>query len=120
MTVDQAFDINVESLSGILVVRLAGRIDASTGDEFAAAYATAAARATDALALDFTDVNYLNSSGIALIIEVIARARNTNRRLVAFGLPEHYRHIFEITRMSDFISIVPRQDDVILRLRGES
>ena len=55
--------------------------------------------------LDFRNVEYINSTGIAVIVGLLAMARAENREVGAFGLTEHYREVFEITRLSDFMNI---------------
>ena len=62
--------------------------------------------ATGQLLLDFANVEYINSTGIALIVGLLARARTDQRPVSARGLSEHYREIFEITRLSDFMTIL--------------
>jgi anti-sigma B factor antagonist len=56
--------------------------------------------------LDFTGVEYINSTGIALIVGLLAEARKQGREVQARGLAEHYREIFRITRLSDFMTIL--------------
>ena len=41
--------------------------------------------------LDFADVDYINSTGIALIVGLLAKARRSTATVRAFGLSEHYR-----------------------------
>ena len=43
--------------------------------------------------------------GIAVIVGVLAMARAEDREVGAFGLTEHYREVFNITRLSDFMTI---------------
>jgi len=38
-------------------------------------------------------------------VSILARARAEGRGVAAIGLTEHYRHIFDITRLSDFIEV---------------
>ncbi|MGI9641458.1 MAG: STAS domain-containing protein [Acidimicrobiia bacterium] len=57
------------------------------------------------LLLDFSDVDYINSTGIALVVQILADCRTSGRDVAAFGLTEHYREIFSITRLSDFMTI---------------
>jgi anti-sigma B factor antagonist len=47
----------------------------------------------------------MNSTGIALVVGLLARARKSKRRIVACGLSPHYREIFEITRLADFMPV---------------
>jgi anti-anti-sigma factor len=66
--------------------------------------------------LDFAAVDYINSTGIALIVSVLARARAERRKVVASGLSPHYREIFDITRLSDFIELFPDLDRAVSQL----
>ena len=63
--------------------------------------------------LNFADVDYINSTGIALIVGLLARARKEHRTVRAFGLSEHYRQIFAITRLSDFMGIYADEDSAV-------
>jgi anti-anti-sigma factor len=85
-------------------IALSGDIDGSARETLDAAYA--AVTADDAVLLDFSRVDYINSTGIALIVGLLARARAQSRPVSACGLSEHYREIFEITRLSDFMTIL--------------
>ena len=40
-----------------------------------------------------------------VIVQILARARAAGVSVHAFGLSDHYRHIFEITRLSDFVAL---------------
>ena len=57
------------------------------------------------LVLNFTAVDYINSTGIALIVGLLAKAKAVGVPLSAFGLSDHYREIFSITRLSDFLTV---------------
>ena len=94
---------HLDDREGVARVRLDGRIDRDATTVFEElAVATGAA---STLHLDFGDVDYINSTGIALIVGLLARARSRRVPVHAEGLTAHYRHIFDITRLSDFIEI---------------
>ena len=86
------------------VLELHGEIDGSARDALRAAYD--AGRSDGPMTLDFAAVGYINSTGIALIVGLLARARAEARAVSARGLSAHYREIFEITRLSDFMTIL--------------
>ncbi|THG30131.1 STAS domain-containing protein [Naasia lichenicola] len=90
----------------VVVIHLLGRIDREAGGVLDQSYTAAAASSASIIELDFGQVEYINSTGIALIVGLLAKARAKKRPLRAAGLTAHYRHIFEITRLSDFIEIV--------------
>jgi anti-anti-sigma factor len=97
----------VRDRDGVAVIELRGRIDAGAEPAIARAGADASALGRPELMLDFAGAEYINSTGIALIVGLLARARAERREVSARGLTPHYREIFEITRLSDFMRIVP-------------
>jgi anti-anti-sigma factor len=78
-----------------------------------AAFAGATSRNPSAIVLNFGDVDYINSTGIALIVGLLAQARKTGRRLLTYGLSEHYVEIFQITRLADFMKIYPDESTAV-------
>jgi anti-anti-sigma factor len=86
------------------VLELVGDIDSGAEAALQTAWDEAAAGART-VALDFSRTTYINSTGIALIVQLLANARARGIALTARGLSEHYRTIFEITKLADFITI---------------
>jgi anti-anti-sigma factor len=89
---------------------LRGDVDIDADEALAAAYAQAADAGARRVILDFARVAYINSTGIALIVRLLAEARRDHREVVALGLSEHYREIFRITRLSDYLTIADPQE----------
>jgi anti-sigma B factor antagonist len=104
----------VSLVAGGAVITLAGDIDGTAADLMATAYEQAVTSGDPAtVVLDFSSVGYINSTGIALIVSVLAKARAQRRKVVATGLSDHYREIFDITRLSDFIEVFPTLDAAV-------
>ena len=99
------FTASVRKVDTHCVIDLHGEINAQAEDTLNQAYADAAAQNTPVVVLNFSGVDYINSTGIALIVGLLAEARKSHRRLVVYGLSEHYVQIFQITRLSDFMGI---------------
>jgi len=109
---DAALVASVETGDGISRVALGGRLDRDGEATLADAYATATASDASTIELDFSDVDYINSTGIALVVRLLADARRDGRSVQARGLTDHYREIFRITRLSDLMTILDEGDDV--------
>ena len=100
-------ETTVRRVSGVAVIDLRGDIDGTAEQTLNAAYAAATADNPASVLLNFSGVEYINSTGIALIVSVLAQARKAKRHVSTFGLSDHYTEIFQITRLADFMGIYP-------------
>lgn len=100
----EAFGAVVAPADNGSVVRLTGTVNRAAKEGLEEAY-DEASQVDGEILLDFADVEYINSTGIAVIVGVLAKARSAGREIGAVGLTEHYREVFEITRLSDFMHI---------------
>ena len=98
------FRAEVEHIGTTAVLRMAGDLDATADTALLDAHTKAVADDPRSLTLDFSDVDYINSSGIALVVTLLIEARGAHRTVRALGLSAHYRHIFEITRLSEYLT----------------
>ena len=90
-----------------VVVELHGRLDGSAADRMADLRSVLEGPGVTDMVVDFDDVDYVNSTGIALIVGLAATARAVGRPVAVCGLSDHYEHIFRITRLADFVAIHP-------------
>jgi anti-anti-sigma factor len=100
-------EARVRDEAGTAVIELTGDID--RGAEAALDTAYSHVEQAGSVVLDFKGVPYINSTGIAVIVGLLARARRNGQTLAARGLSEHYREIFEITRLADFVTILDEE-----------
>jgi len=87
------------------VVEIRGEITAASEKPLMQAYAEACGEKTRAVVLDFSGLEYMNSGGIGLRVTLLVRANRQKQKLFATGLNEHYRQIFELTRLDEAIAI---------------
>lgn len=111
------FEASVRQTEGRTIIDLRGEINRGSEETLNAAYAKTAALNAATVILNFSDVDYINSTGIAVIVGILARARSDGRSLTVYGLSDHYRTIFEITRLIDFMRVFPDEASAI---RGEA
>jgi anti-anti-sigma factor len=107
------FDAGVRRQGNLAVADLAGEIDAGAEESLNDAYAKATDGGAETILLNFSEVDYINSTGIALIVGILARARKEGHTITACGLADHYQEIFEITRLSDFMQIFPDEASAV-------
>jgi anti-anti-sigma factor len=102
--IGQTLQTETHVSNGVSVIAMRGDIDGSADATLQTAYDAVTQQGAGPVLLNFGGVGYINSTGIALIVGLLARARKDRRPLLACGLSDHYREIFEITRLSDFMT----------------
>jgi anti-sigma B factor antagonist len=98
--------MQVRHLDGeVAVVDIKGEVTAACEPILMSAYEEAGGSATKRLVLNFAGLEYMNSGGIGMLVTLLVRANRQRQRLAAYGLSEHYREIFELTRLDEAITI---------------
>jgi anti-anti-sigma factor len=105
-------EVAVREHGGMAILDLVGDVDSSAEGVLQRAYEDAT-RAVRPIALNFSETGYINSTGIALIVGLLAQARARGIQITAFGLSDHYREIFEITRLADFMTIADNESGAV-------
>lgn len=87
------------------IIDIKGDVSAFAEDVLMGAYTEASTPTTRTIVLNFSGLEYMNSSGIGLLVTLLIRVQRQKQRLLAYGLSDHYRHIFELTRLNEAIGI---------------
>ena len=95
------------------VIEIHGEITAAAENALMDAYTQASSAGAQAIILDFGHLQYMNSSGIGLLVTLLIRVNRQKQRLMACGLSEHYQQIFELTRLNEAIRICPTEADAL-------
>ena len=114
----KTLEAKVRRAPGVAIIDLRGEIDSFGEGALNAAYAEATGDNPAAVLLNFGGVDYINSTGIALIVGLLAQARKSGRRLLTIGLSSHYEEIFRITRLADFMNIYPDEASALAGISG--
>jgi anti-anti-sigma factor len=112
--------MGVRRREGAAVIDLVGDVDARAEQSLDTAWDEATSGDPDAIVLNFQNAGYINSTGIALIVGLLAKARAHAIPLRAYGLSPHYREIFEITRLADFLAINSDESSAVHGAKGEA
>jgi anti-sigma B factor antagonist len=83
------------------------------------AYLQASSGTNHAILFNFNGLEYMNSSGIGLLVTILVRGQRQKQRLMACGLSEHYRQIFELTRLSEAIGLFITEEDAIASIKEQ-
>jgi anti-anti-sigma factor len=107
---------NVRHQSGIAIIELHGEINAASEETLNNTYAQVIALNPLAILINLGGVDYITSTGMALLVSLLAQARQEKRTLAACSLNDHYKEVFKITRMTDFMMIFPDEASALAEL----
>ena len=94
---------------GASVISITGDVTGACEQMLMAAHEQATDAGAALIVLDFSAMEYMNSGGIGMLVTLLVRAQRRQQRIAAVGLSEHYRQIFELTRLDEAIALY---DDV--------
>jgi anti-anti-sigma factor len=99
------FSIKYSVERGTPVIHLAGEITSDAEDALLQCYNAIPADALGHVVLDFHETKYINSSGIAILIQLITRASDNKNRVEFSSLNPHFRKVMDIVGLTDFVQI---------------
>lgn len=99
--------------SDVFVIDLRGDLTAADEDMLTKAHAEASENGARAIILNFEELGYMNSSGIGLLVTLLIRVNRQKQRLLTYGLSDHYKRIFELTRLTDAISVYDSEAEAV-------
>jgi len=104
-------DVRRSGAAGIIDIK--GDVTASSEQTLMEAYTEASNEGAKTIVLNFEGLDYMNSSGIGLLVTLLVRAQRQGQQVSAFGLTNHYRQIFELTRLDDAITIHDNEESAL-------
>jgi anti-sigma B factor antagonist len=95
------------------IIDVEGELTAFAEDVLMDAYNQASDGQVRAIILNFEDLEYMNSSGIGLLVTLLIRINREKQQLLTYGLSDHYRSIFQITRLDDAIAVHDSEEEAV-------
>ncbi len=104
--VDQA---TLKSAQGhaVTALRYSGDISSASKDAIIGAYQALDKKQNPLILLDFAKVDYLNSSGIALVIQVLMEASKSAQKVAISGLTPHFTKVFTMVGITKYATLYP-------------
>ncbi len=94
-------------------IDIGGELTSFAEDELNEAINQANSEDIICILLNFRDLTYMNSSGIGLLVTTLIRLGRQEKRLVAVDLREHFRQIFELTKLSEAIHLYDTEEEAL-------
>lgn len=112
-------DLTVRQVKGKLsIIDVVGDITAFVEDQLQSAYLQATSNGIESVVWNFSKLNFINSSGIGLLVVMLIRARKQNVRMGAYGLNEHFKRLFEMTRLNEVFNVFETENEALTAFLG--
>jgi anti-sigma B factor antagonist len=106
-------DINVKRDGARSIVYVSGDIDLYTSPQLRETVLDLfQKRRQERVIVNLKDVHYIDSSGIASLVEGLQEAKKIKARFILVGLNEAPRHVLELTRLLNVFEVAPSEDEV--------
>lgn len=106
-------EINLEQQGNIVVFNVQGDVTAFSESFFNQAYKDANDLGASKILLKFTENAYINSSGIAIIIQLLAQTKRNNQRICIAGLSNHFKKIFNMVGITKFAQLYNTAEEAL-------
>ena len=113
-----AVDVRVID-AGISVIDIGGSVTRTAEQPLTEAYRSASGPQTATIVLNFARLDYMNSSGIGLLVTLFVRAKRQGQRFFVCELNEHYQDIFSLTRLDEAMQIFPNEEQALTAARDQ-
>ena len=108
---------NVRKLGAASVIDLNGDVTGFSESILMDAYTEAIKGNVKAIILNFSSLDYLNSSGIGLLVTMLIRTQRNRQAMLACGLSQHYVEIFRLTRLDEAIGIFDTEIEALAAVK---
>lgn len=105
--------IQMEEKNGIAVFELEGDIDINTSPEVKKSFDGIIKAKKNKLVINLQGVNYVDSSGLATLVEILKNLRSYGGKLKLINLSSKVKGLFEITKLDKLFDIRSDEEEAL-------
>jgi len=105
--------VSISQLNDIIVIDIQGDITAVTGEVVQEAYMTDSIAEDTSILLRFAKDCYINSGGLAFLIDIASEGRKKGQKIAATGLSDHFQKIFHMVGLTRCISVFATEEEAM-------
>jgi anti-sigma B factor antagonist len=110
-------DLKVQDITGGAVVGLEGEVDLYHSPALKQKLAEVAKKKPGCVILNFAEVKYIDSSGLATIIDLYQQMKAYGGKLALIGLSVQVRSVFEVARLHQVFAIYDSEEQAVANLK---
>jgi len=106
-------EVKVRQINGRTIVDVFGDIDMKTSDALTVVLRDLADKKTTQIIVNLENVDFMDSSGLAALVECLQRVRKYNGRLRLFGLSKNLMEVIKIVKLDSVFSIFSTEKEAL-------
>jgi anti-anti-sigma factor len=111
--------VQVRDSNNAKIIDLRGDVTTFAEEAIRRAYREVCVSGVCNIIFNFREGDYINSAGIAILINIVTEARKKGQRLMMAGLSEHFRRIFYMVGLAQYAELHASLDDALAALSSE-
>lgn len=104
---------NVRKEDTVAIIDLKGEITSFADETMHSIINTTVNEGVQKIIFNFTDVSYINSSGIAILIGIVTSPANRDVTFRVYGLTPHFKKIFRMIGLTQYVKVLSTEQDAI-------
>jgi len=105
--------VKTENKSGLMICRVEGEIDINTAPDIKKAFEKILAKREPKVVVNLSKVTYVDSSGLATLVEILKNMRSYGGKLKLTNLSPKIRSLFEITKLEKLFDIIAEEEEAV-------
>ena len=105
---------DVKEKDGAVIISLTGEVDMKCSSELRAKFVELFKTRPAVLIVDMTKVEFMDSSGLAILVEVLKWCRQNDSQLKLVGMVQTVRSVFEISRLDSIFRICDTIEEALI------
>ena len=105
--------VSLRKLDAIAIIDMKGEVSSFADATINSAVSTIVSEGYRQLIMNFSDVGYINSSGIAILIGIVTSPANKEVTFVVYGLTPHFKKIFRMIGLTQYVKVLTTEEEAL-------
>ena len=112
--------VKTESVKGLMVCYVSGEVDINQSPDIKRDFDKLISKKEPKIVIDLSKVTYVDSSGLATLVEILKKMKQYGGRMKLAGLSPKVKSLFEITKLDKLFEIALTEDEAILSFANKT
>ncbi len=109
----ESLKTSVRKQAEVAIIDMKGEVTSFADEAINSLVTTAVSEGLQKIIFNFTDVSYINSSGIAILIGIVTSPAHKSVTFRVYGLSPHFKKIFRMIGLTQYVNILGTEEEAL-------